>query len=238
MTPEQWFHSVPPVTKTIMCSVVLITILTATETVSVYSIVFEPSLVFKRFHIWRLFSCFLFLGPPSFGWIFSMMFLVRYCTALETQGSPGDFVWILLLLMFSTLSSYFVLGNMMVYGSSLLFAILYLWSRGTPHAPVNFWGFTLESWHFPFVIMAMHTIMGGQRAFIQDAVGLLAGHLVHFTKDIVPRMYGVTLISTPGVIKQLVEITIPGLLGKVPTPASNPQVRTHNWQRTPGHSLR
>jgi Derlin-2/3 len=190
-------------------------------------------------------TSFFFFGPISIGWLFQMMFLTRFGGELERNWFIGphrtsDFAWCWILCGLALLVSGLLIP-LKVYGPSLVFAMLYIWSRKSPHTPVNVWGFSFLSWHLPFVYMGLSVLMsGGLGAAIPDALGILAGHLYHFSADICPRVYNKQIIHTPSFLITLVEHTIPSVFGTpaaTPARAADPDQTRAAWRRTPGHRL-
>lgn len=150
-------------------------------------------LVFKKFQIWRLLTCFIFFGPFGMGFVFNVFILVRHFNMLETeyynQGARGtaDMTFMCLFGMaLMILTAYFWEG-LVFLGPALVFMIIYVWSRKDPHKPVSFWGFALEAWHFPFVLLLVGLIMNSN--IMLDILGIAIGHLYHFLVDVVPVMY-------------------------------------------------
>merc|ERR1719424_2244267 len=81
-------------------------------------------------------------------------------------------------------------------GPSLVFAILYYWSRREPYAMLNFFSFTIKGYQFPFALVFFQLLIGGN--IWVDLLGLASGHIYYFIKEVVPQEYGHTLIKTPG----------------------------------------
>lgn len=104
----------------------------------------------------------------------------------------------------------------------MLFMVLYVWSRKDPYRQVAFWGFAFQAWHFPFVLLVVGMLLGGNP--ILDLVGIVVGHVFHFLTDIVPVQYHTQLLSTPQFLYQLYE-------------GGNVAGRSQGWQRTGGHRL-
>ena len=60
--------------------------------------------------------------------------------------------------------------------SSLVFMLLYLWSRENPNANTSIMGFvTLKAFYLPWGMMAATAMMGG--SVLPDFLGVIAGHL-------------------------------------------------------------
>lgn len=108
-------------------------------------------------------------------------------------------------------------------GPAIVFFMLYQWSRKQPHQQVEFYGFRFHAWHIPFVMVLVAVLLGGNIQL--DIGGIIAGHIYHFIHDIVPRVYGITLIRTP-------QFIINALSGKQIIQPVRP-----SWASTAGHRL-
>ena len=80
-------------------------------------------------------------------------------------------------------------------GPSVIFAIIYYWSRCEPEARMSIWGFEVKGYQLPFALLFLTLLMGGD--IWKDILGLAAGHVYHFLKDVLPVEYKVELIKTP-----------------------------------------
>jgi len=159
-------------------------------------------LVINKFHLWRLITCCFFLGKFSFNFLFQLYFWVTFSSKLENNElmqQPGDYVWfllivIVLLCVISLLLAWPV--GLPMLGPSLIFAVLYYWSRREPYAELNMMSFAIKGYQFPFVMMMFTLLMGG--SIWGDLLGLAAGHVYYFCREIMPQTYGINIISTPG----------------------------------------
>ena len=77
-----------------------------------------------------------------------MLSRVQYCRPLEAHpsydGKYPDFIWCIILLsvmlhLFSSFSGTYFLGH------SMVFAIMYVWSRKDPDQNLTLWGFQFKS---------------------------------------------------------------------------------------------
>lgn len=206
-SPEEWFKSLPVITKTYLVSVVVTTCLISFGMVSPMLLYFDFKLVLYKFQIWRFLTCFLFFGKFSMKWMFQIFIMVRYFTLLENdyyQGPQGtaDFTFLCAFGMICMLViAHF--WSLPFLGPPFVFMTLYVWSRKQPHRQISFWGFALQAWHLPFVLLVFGIVMGSSP--VLDIVGITIGHLWHFLKDIVPHVYQVTLLKTPQFIYKLYE---------------------------------
>jgi Derlin-2/3 len=86
--------------------------------------------------------------------------------------------------------------------SSLVFMLLYLWSRENPNANTSIMGFvTLKAFYLPWGMMAATAMMGG--SILPDFLGVIAGHLYYFLTVLQPRAGGPHVIFTPAWVRAL-----------------------------------
>ena len=94
-SPDEWFRSIPPVTKSYFVASAITTI---GLTIGVFP--FNPTYfyldytsVFKKFQLWRLLTNFIYFGPINqytvFGLIFTFTMMVRYGRELEGNFYNG-----------------------------------------------------------------------------------------------------------------------------------------------------
>mmetsp|Transcript_16889 Transcript_16889/g.23627 ORF Transcript_16889/g.23627 Transcript_16889/m.23627 type:complete len:229 (+) Transcript_16889:56-742(+) len=206
VSPEDWFHSLPPVTKVYLVGAVLTTACTTFGIIGVESLYLDFGLVYKNFQIWRLVTCFFFFGKFSYPFIFQMYILGRYFNLVESEqfkaseGKTGDMVFLVLFGASIMLIIAFLMGNLFFLGPALSFMILYVWSRSDPMRQLSFWGFAIEQWKLPFVMLLMALLM--QSSPVLDIVGIIVGHLWHFLTQVFPEYYGYEVIRTPQFISQ------------------------------------
>ena len=68
------------------------------------------------------------------------------------------------------------------FASSLVFMLLYLWSRENPNANTSIMGLvTLKAFYLPWGMMGATAMMGG--SIVPDLLGVVAGHLYYFLKE-------------------------------------------------------
>mmetsp|Transcript_6728 Transcript_6728/g.12719 ORF Transcript_6728/g.12719 Transcript_6728/m.12719 type:complete len:230 (+) Transcript_6728:30-719(+) len=199
-SPEDWYKSLPVITKYYFTAACATTALVSFQLVSPALLFLDLNLVFGKFQIWRLLTNFLFFGKFSMPFLFQIVILVRYFKLLESgyyEGAQGtaDFAFLCLVGMAAmTILAWFWEG-LFFLGPSLTFMVLYVWSRKDPYSPINFWGFDFQAWHLPFVLLVFGLLIGSDP--VLDIVGICVGHLYHFLSDICPRVYGRSVLHTP-----------------------------------------
>lgn len=106
-------------------------------------------------------------------------------------------------------------------GSSLIFMIVYVWSRRYATSPVAIWGKTLtvlwcrqkplcshhcccstgfrfEGLYLPWALIGFSVLVGNNP--IMDILGVVAGHIYYFLLDVLPNTKGWNLIQTPSIL--------------------------------------
>jgi len=112
-------------------------------------------------------------------------------------GGTADYVFLLLFGMALTLLSYPLLTGflMPIFGTTLTYHVLYIWSKRNPTVQVSVWGFPIAALWLPFVLIALSFLMGN---FPTDMIhGCAIGHTYYFLVDVVPLVYGKDILHTP-----------------------------------------
>lgn len=202
---EEWWRTIPPITRTYVTLAVVTTGAVALDVVSPYKLYLNWDLVIRYGNVWRMCTNFLFFGHLSLDFLFHMFFLYRYCKMLETQsfrGRTADFLHMLLfgaalLLAVSPLTSIEFLGP------SLTFMMVYVWARRNARQPMNFLGLlNFRAPYLPWVLLLFSFVLGSSPSM--DLLGVLAGHVYYYVADVYPTMAGVALLKTPRILQLLV----------------------------------
>ena len=102
------------------------------------------------------------------------MFLEQHTFA----GRIADFVWMVLLCVGVLLPIPVLVPSIQIpfFGPSLVFTLLYLWSRENPNANTSVMGMiTMKAFYLPWGMLGMGLVMGQDP--VPDLLGILAGHL-------------------------------------------------------------
>ena len=101
--------------------------------------------------------------------------------------------------MVMTFVSFPIIGMVLptppLFARTLMFFVLYVWSKRHPTAPASIWGIQLKAIHLPFAYLALSVLMGGMYADLLH--GIVVGHLFYFLVDVVPIVYGKDMLHTP-----------------------------------------
>lgn len=200
---EEWWRSMPPVTRSYISLSVLTTGAVALDVITPLKLYLNWGLVVRSGHFWRLFTNFLFFGNFSLDFLFHMFFLYRYCKMLENEsfrGRTADFLFMLvfgasILVLISPLTSIDFLGP------SLSFMLVYVWGRRNSQQVVSFLGIiNFRAPYLPWVLLIFSVILGSSPSM--DILGIFAGHVYYYLADVYPAMTGVSLLKTPQILEQ------------------------------------
>ncbi|KAH7852217.1 hypothetical protein Vadar_021892 [Vaccinium darrowii] len=187
-SPAEWYNTLPPITKAYGTICLLFTVVCQFGLHPVYiALTYEQ--VFKRLEVWRLFTCFFFLGHFSVNFAIRLLMIARYGVQLENgpfQRRTADFLWMMLFGAFTllALSATPWLWSPFL-GVSLVFMLLYVWSREFPDAQISFYG----------LVTLKASLFSLKRRV--DLLGIIAGHLFYFLTVLHPLAGGTNILKTP-----------------------------------------
>ncbi|GBG32083.1 Derlin-1 [Hondaea fermentalgiana] len=227
-TPQEMWEALPPLSKTWLGLSVLATLTTELGTISISSLHFAAPLVYRDFQLWRLVSTFFYFGKPSFGFLMSLFMLARFSSSVEMDpfktsrmGGSADYAFMLMIMGTGCLLiSWYMQMPFMAH--SLVFGVLYVWSKRHPEDPTSIWGFRFTGKHLPWALMAFTVLIGGSP--IPDIIGVIVGHVYYFLVDAYPRMKGGPVVQTPEFLIALVH-------GATAQPYAAPAGATTGFQR-------
>lgn len=225
---QDWFNSVPPITKVFLVSTVLSGAALTFNWVSGWDLVLNWDLVRNKFQVWRLFTAFIFVGKFSFNFAMHTYILYQNCLRYEANpyntgagGNTADFLWMILLSMavLLVIGYYF---EMVILSEPILYVIIYVWSRKEPDAISNIFGFKFKSVYLPWAYVAMRLLMGG--SITEPLIGIAVGHLYYFLVAIFPISHGRNLIVTPAFCSDFITwvtgLSLPGRTAAAAPPAA------------------
>lgn len=116
-------------------------------------------------------------------------------------GNAADFLFMLLLgIVLLTIVGHFF--GLAVLSISLLYMIMYVWSRHEPDTPISFYGFKFQGLYLPWIYVGISTLMGN--SLTEPMVGIAVGHVYYFLVEIMPQTYNMSVIKTPRFCADLV----------------------------------
>ncbi|XP_030530684.1 derlin-1 isoform X2 [Rhodamnia argentea] len=206
-SPAEFYNSLPPISKAFGTVCVATTAAYHLGVFNPYYAALLYAPVFKQFQVWRLVTNFFFLGKFSVNFGIRLLMIARYGVQLEKgpfERRTADFLWMMIFGAFSLLA---LAAIPMLWtpflGVSLVFMLLYVWSREFPNAQVNIYGLVaLKAFYLPWAMLALDVIFGSP--ILPDLLGILAGHLYYFLTVLHPLAGGKDMLRTPRWVRKLV----------------------------------
>jgi Derlin-2/3 len=207
---EFFLSNSPKITKVITLCCASISILTWLNIVSPLYLYINYELIFKKFEIWRIFTSFFFFGKLSTSSLFHILIFFRNSKLLEKSVFKGNSADYLFFLVFSMsfifiLSSFF---NIIFLSQSLNFAMTYYWGRKSKNTVVLVMGIlNFRAPFLPIFYLIFNLLL--ENEYKNSFIGLLAGHIYFYLKDIFPRIKRgkkLQLLKTPNAIKKFCDI--------------------------------
>lgn len=154
-SPEEWYRSLPVVTRGYMTISFAATVLTQMEFIQPTLLYLDFTLLLSKFELWRLVTNFCYFGKFGLPFVFSMFFLVRYGKELETkrfEGRAADLLWCLGFTGLIQVAVSYLLFEMPFLSQSMLSVLVYLWAREYAELVVSVFGlFNVQAFYFPWV---------------------------------------------------------------------------------------
>lgn len=200
-TPQEWWRSLPVVTKYLVSATVLSTLACYMNLTNYGNFALIWPLVWKQFQIWRLFGCAVFAGSFSFPYFFHVLMLYQNSLRYETEpyntgggGSSADYLWMICFSMicFFLISAVF---DMFFMAESLLFTIIYVASRRNADGISSFFGLKFKTLYVPWINVAYRLLIGA--GIMNPLIGIAVGHLYYFLVEVMPGLHHVNVIKTP-----------------------------------------
>jgi len=193
-------RKIPPVTRFLCITTLVITVSTLLEVVPVYRIVYVKHLVFQRREYWRLLSNF-FYGGKGFAFLINMLMLYRNSNSLEeTQYNRRsyDYGWQLLLSSIAIFLLNIPFASM-VHHHQLLICLTYISCAMAPEEMTSLWGLiSMRQKFFPYALIALDLLDGGGLLSVaRSFTGILVGH-AWFTFEHAPERRQARLLAASG----------------------------------------
>jgi len=205
--PDEWFKSLPLVTKYWFGATLLVTLSVNFQIISAYKIIFDWESLKGNLELWRLLTPFCFAGPFDFSTLIGCYMLMQFSKQYETGGpfntgaggGTADYIFCMLFGTAMMVLTYPFVKDMIalppVFCRNLTYYVLYIWSKRNPSANASIWGFPIKATYLPFAYLAMTVFMG--QGYMDMLHGIAIGHLYYFLVDIVPVVYGRDILHTP-----------------------------------------
>lgn len=236
--PQAWFQSLPLVTRYWFGGALATTCAANFGLISPMQLIYMWDNIWEKFEVWRFVSPFLFIGKFDFNTLMALYMLQSFSQRYETEpyntgagGGTADYVFALMFGTVVTCLTYPLIGMLIptppVFARTLMFFILYVWSKRHPTAPASIWGIQMKAIHLPFAYLALSVLMGGLYADLLH--GIAVGHLFYFLVDVVPIVYGKDFLHTPQFLIDQLGV------GAYVAPSVTGGIGNNTWQQ-PGRS--
>lgn len=174
--------------------------------ISVMKLIYIWDDIWTNFAIWRLLTPFLFVGKFDFNTLMCLYMLQSFSQRYETEpyntgagGGTADYIAMIMFGMVTIMATFPLINMLMpvgpVFTRTLMFHVLYTWSKRHPTASASIWGIQMKAIYLPFAYVALNVLMGG--AYSDLVHGIAVGHFYYFIVDVVPLVYGKDYFHTP-----------------------------------------
>jgi Derlin-2/3 len=182
---EEIIGYIPPVTKYIAGSALLITVLCTLHFIEEADLFFDVDQILEKHEIWRVFTSFLYFGTFSFSTFLHLLTLFHHTKTLEVMifhGQISEFIWFLFICwsMNLLIAPYF---NLIFLSESLFMCIMYLLSKRNREGRIALLGLpiVIPNSFLPYLFLAF----GIEK---EKLVGMAIAHFYYFCEDIVPNL--------------------------------------------------
>ncbi|XP_057467123.1 derlin-1 [Actinidia eriantha] len=235
-SPAEFYNSLPPISKAYGTLCLLFTTVSQFGLLNPVYVALIYERVFTRLEVWRLITNFFFLGPFSINFGIRLLMIARYGVQLENgpfQRRTADFLWMMMFGAFTLLALSAIPWFWTPFlGVSLVFMLLYVWSREFPNANISIYGLvTLKAFYLPWAMLGLDVIFGSK--LTPDLLGIIAGHMYYFLTVLYPLSSGKNMLKTPMWVHKLVRwwrIGAPTDLRAQPDPTTGGAFRGRSYR--------
>ena len=164
MDAEEFIRSIPPFTKYYLIAIFASTALSSIGIISAYSfLLYDFRLVYEHYQIWRLLTCFTFVGNFSFGFVFTLFYVHFGVSNFEKdmrEKSHYDYYFFMVFACICAILFGWIYGDTSILYKEFVFAQIYVFAKRNPDMEVKIWGFKVTSGMFPWVLLGIHVLMG------------------------------------------------------------------------------
>jgi len=217
--PVAWFTQLPPLTRTWLGAATGITALVTLDFIPAHRLLFDWDGICHRLEIWRFATSFCYCGGRlnEFHVLILLYLIHNHGKGYELNpfvtggGRAADaaftflFCTATILLTFPVINYYGPLllpdryaYKVVVYPlftRTLVYAILYLWSRRNPNARIQLNFIPVQGRYLPFAYIGFSLALGNRLNELLH--GILVGHIYYYLVDIVPNLLHRRVLLTP-----------------------------------------
>ena len=191
-----WYNKVPGITRCLVTSIVLLTVVCHLGAFSPRSFHLDWDGIIRRFEAWRLVTNFLFFGPPSTNWLLAVFIVVQTSQSLEERTFErclASYLFLLIYgactLLFVATMWQFVIRPLPFLSSAMSSMLLYVWAYSNPGVSVNLMGvYAIQAPYLPWALVAF-SLFAGSSVELQ-LMGIAVGHSFYFLEVVFPQVRG------------------------------------------------
>jgi len=206
---EDMIREVPPITKVLCGSSILLQLLVYLGALTKYDIYFNLNFIFNKFQVWRIFTNFLYFGDGGLLTFFSLLMLYRCSKRLEEhtfRNKIADYVYFLFLGI-TIMTVYGSFGGFTSLSRSFLTMLLYLWSRYNQNVVLLIFGFVpMKAPYITWFFILVDIMIGESIAY--DVLGIAISHSFYFFHEVYPKLplsKGKQVLKTPTLLVKLID---------------------------------
>mmetsp|Transcript_9638 Transcript_9638/g.16016 ORF Transcript_9638/g.16016 Transcript_9638/m.16016 type:complete len:384 (-) Transcript_9638:83-1234(-) len=217
--PVAWFTSLPPITRTWLGAATGITALVTLDFLPAHQLLFDWARIMNDLELWRIATSFLYCGGRlnEFHVLILLYLIHNHGKGYEMHpfmsggGRSADaafaflFCIVTILISFPIINKYgpmvlperysfpFVLYPL--FTRTLVYAILYLWSRRNPNARVNLNFIPVQGRYLPFAYVGFSLALGNR---LNELIhGIVVGHIYFYLIEVAPTVLNRRILTTP-----------------------------------------
>ena len=241
-TFKDWLISIPPVTRFLFISSILLTASVYLFSLGSWAYVIEWSPIIYRFQFLRLIGTFLFAYEHGLGLLIHFYFLYQYSKQIEMSvfyGKLDEYSWMLLIVCSSMLflsgitpDRFFLMQGVFqkfpLYASALVLSIVHVWGMNNRDTTVSLYGMIqIPAKYLSLVMLGLEFAMNKGVVLVPSIQGILAGHFYYFMRHEYPLMEnGSDVLQMPARWSEItsgIHDKLNGLVGLNPVDVSSSQ---------------
>jgi len=199
-------NAIPPVTRIWGGASLILSALTSLGVVEPYDLVFEPTLAFKKFQIWRVLTGLLFFGKIDMNliiFLFTSFALVKKLEERQFPTRKSNMVFMLIITSVLVLIMSSLFGSLFA-SQSLVNAFSYIYGKLFSNEQIMMMMmFPLPIQYVPFVSMIVSFV--SNQSILPNLIGLVCGHITLSLLFIIPVITKRPLLKAPRFLSSLID---------------------------------
>lgn len=207
MDVEQWYFSIPIVTRVFLTLSLALSVAVTYDIVSPINLFYSHTLVWHEKQYWRLLTSLIYFDQLSVNAFFHLHFFYMFSQRLEEHHYLGNSFHYLYALVRGA-AALFALSRFVDItfpSQPLVMMVLYMWSRRYPDERMMlYFMFQVTAPFLPLAMLALNYMMGGSTSHLYvDMAGMLVGHVLWYFSDVFPKIAGFDPMAPPHFIRAL-----------------------------------